>query len=194
MDNRICRDMIEALFISYYDVLVHHCYRYFAYQPEYIPYIEDCIQEVFFHALRKQEKLLQHPNPYAWLANACKKECKNIMRRHATTERVFGKAVSFDESLNKVTGKDEIAGWIDHEDIHRWLLELEGNLSTSELNVYWQYFVERKSAHEIASASASSESAIRGTLQRIRKKAKNINASFFILGIVWFVVFVRYIW
>lgn len=194
VDNDKHMDMIGTWFMTYYEVLVYLCYRYFAYQPEYVPYIEDCIQEVFFHALRKREKLLQHPNPYAWLANACKKECKNVMRRHATKERILGKIVLFDEQSHRPTKENDINDWIDREDIRRWIEDLQDHLTDSELNVYIQYFVEGKSALEIASATLSSESAIRGALQRIRKKAKRINSCFFMFEMVWFAILVRYIW
>ena len=71
--------LIEQLFYVYHDTLKKYCMHCFHYQSQYMPYVDDCIQDVFIAALRKEKKLVSHPNPYAWLANACRKQCATIL-------------------------------------------------------------------------------------------------------------------
>lgn len=178
-------EQMEALFTAYYQTLGHLCFRYFHYQSEYIPYIEDCIQEVFFHALKKQEKLLAHPNPYAWLANACKKECQNVMRRQAVRSRILKEAVPFDEQRRRDENPSEIDRRLDQEELLRWLSDFQELLTPLERSVYTQYFIGQKSAAEIASGLSCGEASVRGALQRIRKKARQ-HSSIPLLEIVLF--------
>ncbi len=73
--------LIETLFLPYHDAIKKACMSYFHYQPQYMSYVDDCIQEVFVAAFRKKNDLARHPNPYAWLANACKKQCASMIRK-----------------------------------------------------------------------------------------------------------------
>lgn len=46
--------LIETLFLSYHDAIKKACMSYFHYQPQYMSYVDDCIQEVFVAAFRKR--------------------------------------------------------------------------------------------------------------------------------------------
>ena len=48
--------LIEQLFCVYHDTLKKYCMHCFHYQSQYMPYVDDCIQEVFIAALRKEKK------------------------------------------------------------------------------------------------------------------------------------------
>lgn len=175
-------DIVEEWFVAYHDVLVYLCMRYFMYQSQFIPFVDDCIQEVFLRALRKADKLVAHPNPYGWLANACKKQCKSIMRKKAIRRNIVGEAVPYDEQINLPSLQDDITRWINKEDTSQLLHAVFDKLTPSEQIVYSEYFEKEKTAPEIASEQGTSVTAIRGAIQRIRKKASRIFLLLIMLG------------
>lgn len=105
--------LIEQLFCVYHDTLKKYCMHCFHYQSQYMPYVDDCIQEVFIAALRKEKKLASHPNPYAWLANACRKQCATILRQKAVRARITGQQVPFEDKMQNACVQDDIVRWID---------------------------------------------------------------------------------
>ena len=69
--------------------------------------------QVFIAALRKEKKLASHPNPYAWLANACRKQCATILRQKAVRARITGQQVPFEDKMRNACVQDDIVCWID---------------------------------------------------------------------------------
>lgn len=176
--------LIETLFLSYHDALKKACMSYFHYQPQYMPYVDDCIQEVFVAAFRKKNDLARHPNPYAWLANACKKQCASLIRKKTVRESIVGKRIPFDDQMADTCLQDDIVRWLDAFDAEQHLVNLRSQLNESENKIYAEYFLQRKNASQIASEQHMTETAVYGTIQRIRKKACRLLclAIFFSIG------------
>lgn len=176
--------LIEFLFASYHDALQQLCMHCFNYIEEYMPYVDDCIQEVFLAAWKKQDKLKNHVNPYAWLANACKKECASLIRKKSVRESIVGKRIPFDDQMADTCLQDDIVRWLDAFDAEQHLVNLRSQLTESENRIYAESFLQRKNASQIASEQHMTETAVYGTIQRIRKKACRLLclAIFFSIG------------
>lgn len=146
--------LIEQLFCVYHDTLKKYCMHCFHYQSQYMPYVDDCIQEVFIAALRKEKKLASHPNPYAWLANACRKQCATILRQKAVRARITGQQVW---ALARPSRKQESTGsigdrwgkgWYDSKLVYstecRWTLcnwkasDWWSGMAACRLLLYWK--------------------------------------------------------
>ena len=176
---------IEEVFLSYHDALKKACMSYLHYKPQYLPYVDDCIQEVFVAAFKKKNDLIKHPNPYAWLANACKKQCAFLIRKKAIRESIIGKRVPFSNQLTNACVQDDIVRWLDALDAEQKLINLRSQLSETEQLIYTEYFQQRKKASQIAREQHINETAVYGTIQRIRKKAYRLMVMiiFFVLAV-----------
>lgn len=173
---------IEHLFVTYHEALKYYCMRCFSYQSHFLPYVDDCIQEVFFAALKKKDKLFVHPNPYAWLRNACKKQCLMVLRRNKIWQKVIGKYETTEVPAPTTCIEDDILRWLCLYDTEKWVKNLKERLSDSERLVFIEYFENEKSAVDIAKIHHTSVSSIRGAIQRIRKKALHIELLIMVLG------------
>lgn len=169
-------ELIENLFLSYHDALKKACMGYFHYLPQYMPYVDDCVQEVFVAAIKKQDDLAQHPNPYAWLSNACRKQCVFFIRQRVSRQNIIGKQIPFCDAMPESCVQDDIVRWLDAYDAERHLTRLREQLTEAEQLVFEEHFLWRKTAATIAEEQNTSETAVYGTIQRIRKKACRLMA------------------
>ena len=173
--------LIESLFASYHDALQQLCMHCFDYSAEYMPYVDDCIQEVFLAAWKKQDKLKNHVNPYAWLANACKKECASIMRHKSIHLKVLGRQIPFEDQYLLPNIQDDILRWITQNNAKQYIEALRAKLTPVENHIFEEYFVHKKAVPQIAAERNCPASSVYGTIQRIRKKCSS-----FILFIIFF--------
>ncbi len=169
------KEFIEKLFFQYHDTLQYFCMAYFP-EPQYLSSIDDCIQEVFLAAYKKRKKLMLHPNPYAWLKNACKKQCMVMMRNRNRHTKILQKNCNHEESV-----KDDVLAWLNQNHAIEQLMVLESQLTDNEREIYQAYFLHDQSARKIAQENEISEAAVRGAIQRIRKKASQLEMIFFLL-------------
>ncbi len=168
-------EFIEKLFFQYHDTLQYFCMVYFP-ESQYLSCVDDCIQEVFLAAYKKRKKLMLHSNPYAWLKNACKKQCKVMMRDKNRHAKILQKYCNHEESV-----KDDVLAWLKQNHAIEQLMVLESQLTDTEKKIYQSYFLNDQSACKSAQENETSEAAVRGAIQRIRKKASKLEMIFFLL-------------
>lgn len=164
-------------FAAYHDAVKKLCMRYFHYLPQYMPYVDDCVQEVFFAAYRKWDKLQNHENFYAWLVTACQKQCLFIMRRDGRRQEIVGRSVPYSEQESIPSLQDDIARWIEQTDAQSKINKLVSLLTEQERQVYADYFEADKPVRQIAAERQCTETAVRGAIQRVRKKAQKVKDS-----------------
>ncbi len=169
------KEFIEQLFFQYHDSLQYLCMVYFS-DPQYLSCVDDCIQEVFLAAYKKRKKLMLHPNPYAWLKNACKKQCMVMMRDKRRHAQILQKYGCYEEHVT-----NDVLVWLKQNHAMEQLKMLESQLTDTEKEIYQAYFFHDQSACEIAQENDTSEAAVRGAIQRIRKKASRLEMIFFLL-------------
>lgn len=180
--------LIEQLFTTYYDQLRLLCMSHFNYRSEYLPYVDDCIQNAFLAAYRKRGLLAKHPNPYAWLANACIKQCLSYIRRNDIHCRIMGKPVPLDEQQCTACIQDDIIRWINQNDAKQRLHRIYSHLTDKEQIVYTEYFQRNRKAAQIADDYGLSVTAVYASIQRIRKKALKYEGI-----IIFFVIWTKFL-
>ncbi len=168
-------ELIENLFSQYHDSLQHFCMFYFSYDLQYLPYVDDCIQEVFLSAYKKRMQLVVHPNPYAWLKNACKKQCMVMIRNEKSHEKIL------QEHFYENDIRDDILQWLIENDVKEQLNKLEAQLTDAKREIYEAYFIQNLSTQQIAETRKTTNAAVRGAIQRIRKKATQLPISLILL-------------
>lgn len=179
-------NFMENLYVTYYHALKQLCMRYFSYNTKYMNQVDDCIQNVFCIAIEKQEQLINHPNPYAWLANVCKIQCFGIIRKEKRRSAILQEQVYNEEKAKITNTQDDVLRWVEQNDAAELLAALLAKLTPSENLIYTEYFVKDKTAARIAEEQDITENSVRGTLQRIRKKASMLELVSIIFAIVQF--------
>ena len=70
---------------------------------------------------------------------------------------------------------DSILRWLSRIEEKELLDELLVTLTPFERTIFYEYFENRRTIHEIAEKCRYTEGAIRGAIQRIRAKARNLS-------------------
>lgn len=124
--------------------------------------IEDILQETYFEAYKKREKLKSHPKPVGWLFKTADFMIKNWKRRKDNQIESL-------EMLSNMPDKLYVYG--EYEKIE-WKLTLQEILSEKEGELVRLYYQERYSSAEIAVLYGMTEGCVRVRLCRIRRKIK----------------------
>lgn len=174
---------IEELYSSFLPSLQCFCHEYLFSWPRCLPYADDYVQETFIKALKCQNELKSHPNPYGWLVIACRNICITAVRNDMNRCRIMGIPVSLDNNLEIPDPKDDILRWLSQTEDRQQIKALVDQLTPQESAVFDSYFIEHLSLKETAKRNEISPTAAQGALQRIRYKARCIIFSIiFFLG------------
>lgn len=165
---------LDEWFAAYHDAIKKRCMRYFHYLPQYMPEVDDCVQEVFLAACRKWDQLQHHENLYAWLTDACQKQCLSVMRRDGRRQEIVGRGVPYDEQAGVPSLGNDIEYWVEQMDRQAKLDLLFSRLTEQERRVYADYFEADKPVRQIADERRCTEVSVRGAIQRIRLKAQKV--------------------
>lgn len=163
---------IEELYKDYFEELHRYCAMQFHFAPEYMPTVDDIVQEVFIKAYRNQHMLMKHANKMGWLCITCRNMCKSIIRRNLRRREITGVAVPLEECNEYSQHFDDIMRWVEQLEDQEALKSLKQTLTPTELGVYEAYYEDGRSDHEVAEKMGMTLVAVRGVLQRIRNKAK----------------------
>lgn len=164
-------DFVEHLYACYLVELQRFCALQFRHSPVYMSSVDDVVQDVFLKALKHETELRRHPNPYGWLALTCRNACKSIVRRDLRRREILGKPIPVEEHDDIAQQQDDIVRWMDRMQHEETLSRLQASLSPLEQKVYDAYFVQDNSAQETADLLRVTVESVRGTVQRIRRKA-----------------------
>lgn len=165
-------DFIEELYREYHEELHRYCAMQFRFSPQYMPMVDDVVQEIFFKAFLHQTEVIDHPNPMGWLCVACKMMCKSIIRRDLRRREIAGVSVPLEDCNDFQQRMDDIMRWAEQQDDREVLESLKKTLTATEIKVYEAYYEQGDSDREAAEKLGMTLVAVRGVLQRIRNKAK----------------------
>lgn len=133
---------------------------------------EECMQETFEIALRKIRTLRAHALLEGWLYKTCRQICLSRRRKLYNRRRITGPSVSVESAYSISDQHDLIDEWVEQHDAERKKQRLKQALTVQELSVFRLYFEQECSVKACAESLGLTETAVQGTIQRIRGKAK----------------------
>lgn len=162
---------IELLFSKYYRALLAYSFSLFDFRQRFYQEAEDCVQDTFEKALRHQESLLTHEEPYKYLKCMCRNI--TITKRRNIHRRI--RKLSYPESIELcyevADAKDVVADWMIRQENKAAKEALSALLTEKEKEVYYFYYEKKLTIKQTAKALDCSDASIRGGIQRIRYKA-----------------------
>lgn len=180
--------MLTDLFIQHHDALERYCKRLVHYDPKFFTLAEDCVQFAFLTALKHPDEFNNCLNKYGWLSICCKNYIMSKIRKHKNRLKILGRTTSFDECESVEDPIDAIIRWIDSSSTKEYIDLLYNSLSTTEKRIFADYYYRDYSLLETAKRNNVTIGSVRGAVQRIRNKAKNMKhlLNNFIMMIVHF--------
>lgn len=144
--------------------------------------IHDAVVSTFRTAdnLYERDDLPNHPNIKGWVFktfyNKLRDELKKSTRYYKRTK------LHPSEKLNRMKQVDVFDQWIENEN-HRQMLEQIKEIRKTPLDeiVFHDYFIEKMSTTEIAENHGLTDSAVKGIVYRMRKRAKKFKPDIFTL-------------
>lgn len=141
---------ISRLFIQYHDVLKKYILSYTSYDPKYLSIADDYVQEVFYKAIKNYDQLKESPNTFGWLARCFTNMFRSEYRREKRREEIIGRQTSIEQCPEAMDTMDSILRWLSRIEEKELLDELLVTLTPFERTIFYEYFENRQTIHEIA--------------------------------------------
>ena len=168
---------LDSLYAKYAQTLLRCSQSILIQFPDSGALAEECVQETFVVAMRKMKTLLRHEAPELWLKNTCRKISLTTQRKLLNRSRILGNPVSSRIIFDAVDLIDDIEAWVIANDLASVKQSLLAILSDEERDVYHLFYEQHMSMEEAANKLNISKDAVRGALQRIRKKRSSIKGA-----------------
>lgn len=147
------------------------CKKRVGYNRAYQGLIEDCVQDTFAIATKKYELLLEHPNVRAWLVQTCLNLLLPALKREQAKKQLT--AFSLDDTEKAHEPQiNPIETYLHEANCREMLLEVKNDLTPKEQMIFYRYFLEKHSMREIANEFGISENGVKGTIKKVRRKAR----------------------
>ncbi len=172
---------LEALYQRYARIVFMYSYSLLQPLPDAYSMAEECTQDTFEKAMAKIGILRCHESPEGWLITTCRNVALTRRRKEWNRTRIIGATVPIGEGRPVADPHDFVEEWILKNDLVKAKEGPLGSLSKQEMAVFRACYEEGQSVRSTAEALRLSESAVRGTIQRIRQKAKQISPLLFML-------------
>lgn len=166
-------ELITQLYEEYYDRLFLFCLRMGGFSAEVNSLAEECVQNVFHTALKRYSDLLGHPDIEGWLFRCAINQMNNALKtyygrkkRHAYSTDDDSNTIELSDpcdSFREFEERQDLADTIDR--IYKLLIE-------GEKDVFDRYFLEGYDLERISKQIGKSESSVKSTIYRIRKRLK----------------------
>lgn len=131
---------------------------------------EDCISEIYLLACKKIAVLKKHGNPDGWIMVAASRIAQNMARKHNTLMKNSTDVEITDVSAAVHVFEDALYDiWMEEGSIDKLL----NTLTPHEREIYDLIFKKRLSSKEAAILMGISDSTIRNTVAKIKRKIKN---------------------
>lgn len=167
------QEFIEHIYEKYARVLFTCSLSLLRSLPDASSIAEECVQETFETAMRKMKILERHPASEAWLKAVCRNITLSRRRKIFNRLRITGQGVLCGDNIADVHSR--IDEWIEQHELQQKKQQLIDTLTEEEKAVFHAYFEREMSLKESAEILGLSETAVRGSVQRIRTKAARIS-------------------
>lgn len=167
---------ISMLYEDYFDRLKLFCQRMTNYRPELFPFIEECVQDVFHTAIKKYNKIADHPDVEGWLFRSCINRMNNVLKTYHG--RKMRHAYSMDgNSAEELFDPRDSFRILEENEAYRELLDrIYALLLDNEKEIFDQYFLQGHDLDHISMHTGKTPSAVKSIIYRIRKR---LRSSFF---------------
>lgn len=154
------------------DMLTKYAYRFLGYRRHLLPMAQDAVQETFIRAMRSVKLLMTHENPAGWLVVSLRYTLLTMLHEQQKRRECLAEDVT---TLPAVTQQEALAA------LDRWehgtclpdVLEAVAEVLTAgEQEAFQDYFLAGYSTEETAAREGVSSAAVRGRINRIRKKLR----------------------
>ena len=167
-------DQLTALFEIHHNALEQYCKRLVHYDSKFFTLAEDAVQVAFMKARADPKSFNAAINKYGWLAICCRNHIRSKLRQYKNRNDIIGRHISFDLCECVEDPVDAIFRWMDSSYSQEITDSVYASLSPLEKQVFKDYYQLDYSLEETAERSNATVGSVRGAVQRIRKKAKEM--------------------
>ena len=168
------RQWIGKAYEKYTQRLLVYSFSMLRSLPDAYSLAEDCVQETFVIAMKKIKTLIRHDSPEGWLMSTCRKVTLSKWRKMLRREEIIGKRVLWADIDVAEDDRNPIEEWILQNDLLEVKSRLADSLTEQESDVFRLYYEESLPLKACAKKLGLSETAVRGTIQRIRAKLSRL--------------------
>lgn len=131
---------------------------------------DDCISEIYLLACKKISLLKKHEKPDAWITVSARKVALNMARKHNTLLNNSTADEITDVGTEDNVFEDALYNiWMEDGSISKLL----NTLTPHEREIYNLIYIKRLPSKEVAILMGTSDSTIRNTAVKIKRKIKN---------------------
>lgn len=163
---------LDLLYRRLKKTLYIRSYRLLAGTPDAENVAWECVHDTFLLASRKVRRLMGHEFPERWIMNACSKITVSQRRKQYRRAKRLGFPQPIEAAEKEPDPHDDIEDWLISEQAERRLQQLADMLTDEEEAVFKAHYQKQMSVHETALHLHISDGAVRGAVQRIRKKCR----------------------
>lgn len=178
-------ETISQLYEEYYDRLFLACYRVCGFRSELLSAVEECVQNVFHTALKKYPDLIGHPDIEGWLFRCAANKMNNVLKTYNTRNKLHAYSTDEVETMELSDPHDSFRELEEQEALASTLYRIYELLMEKEIDIFNQYFLEGNALEQIAKNIGKTESSVKNTIYRIRKRLKKSffqNTIYLLLG------------
>lgn len=176
----------------YRNDLMRHCIRMVHYDSRYAPFIEDWVQDAFVKAYVHYNKFIGCNNPMGWLTKCCNNKILSELRTRKNNVARVGPGVSFENSGEVPDSIDYILNLINAMQSKDVLHRLYANLTQNERQVYEDHYLHGYTMAQTANNQNLSLSAVKNAVERIRRKAKDLDFTLLFLFLIEYILEFRH--
>lgn len=164
---------ISKLYEDYFDRLTLFCMRMAGYRPELFPLVEECVQDVFYTAIKKHIILVDHPDVEGWLFRNCINHMNNMLKTYYGRKKRHAYSMDIDRVTELYDPNDSFRQLEEDEAYQEILSRICMLLRNNEKEIFNLYFLQGQNLDHISKYTGKSFSSIKSTIYRIRKRLKD---------------------
>lgn len=168
------QQFIEEIYTAHAQRLERLCLQYVNYSEEYRDIIDDCIQTTFIVAMKEYSSLLDHPCIEGWITKTCMNRLRAALKKYRRRQKHH---VALSDEMLSLTPDmiTNIADDLANSEYQKEVVDrILSALNEREKHIAEEHFIEGKSLDEIADNEATTTSAVKSVLARLRAKARKI--------------------
>lgn len=171
------RAFYDDLVNKYYEKVYNYCRARVKGRAELSDLVENCTQDTFLEALKKLEKLKDHPNVAGWLYKTAGNLVNDSFRGQYDKNR---HEISGENILDTLATGNEFERYYYRDvDLEQVSDELLKKLPENEYELCLDYFKKKMSISELSGKYRISTSAITTRIYRVKLKIRSISHAYF---------------